>query len=432
MEWLTVSLLAGVFILLIAIGLPISFAIALASLSALLSVIPSEAALQLITQKLASSLDSFTLLAIPFFILAGNIMNNGGIARRLINFAQLLTGRLPGSLTHCNIMANMMFGAISGSAVASAAAVGSIMTRVQREQNYDPAFCAACNITSSPSGLLIPPSNTLIIYSLVSGGTSISALFLAGYIPGILMGLSLMVVSTIISARRKYPRGIIPKLSDVIAISSAAIPSLFLIIIIMGGIGFGIVTPTEASATAVIYSLILSMVVYREISWRQLPSILMESATTTAIVMLLIGGSMGMSWVMAYCEVPMLVAATLRDISDNPVIILLLINITLLLVGTFMDMTPALLIFTPIFLPIAKSLGVDPIHFGIIINFNLCIGICTPPVGNALFVGSSIANVPVQDVIRQILPFYVVLFAVLMVITFIPQLSLFIPSQLGY
>lgn len=432
MEWFAISLLAGVFILLITIGLPISFAIALASLSALLSVIPSEAALQLITQKLASSLDSFTLLAIPFFILAGNIMNNGGIARRLINFAQLLTGRLPGSLTHCNIMANMMFGAISGSAVASAAAVGSVMTQVQREQNYDPAFCAACNITSSPSGLLIPPSNTLIIYSLVSGGTSISALFLAGYIPGILMGLSLMIVSSIISARRKYPRGITPKLSDVIAISSAAIPSLLLIIIIMGGIGFGIVTPTEASATAVIYSLILSMIVYREINWRQLPSILMESATTTAIVMLLIGASMGMSWVMAYCEIPALIASTLRDISNNPVIILLLINITLLLIGTFMDMTPALLIFTPIFLPIAKSLGVDPIHFGIIINFNLCIGICTPPVGNALFVGSSIANVPVQDVIRQILPFYLVLFAVLMVVTFIPQLSLFIPSQLGY
>lgn len=432
MEWMTIFLLAGVFILLIAIGVPISFSIALASLSALFSVIPPEAAIQLITQKLASSLDSFTLLAIPFFILAGNIMNNGGIARRLINFALLLTGRLPGSLTHCNIMANMMFGAISGSAVASAAAVGSVMTPIQREQNYDPAFCAACNISSSPCGLLIPPSNTMIIYSLVSGGTSISALFLAGYIPGVLMGLSLMIVSTIISVRKKYPREATPKLSDVIAISSAAIPSLFLVIIIMGGITCGIVTPTEASATAVIYSLILSMAVYREISWRQLPSILMESATTTAIVMLLIGASMGMSWVMAYCEIPALVASTIWDISSNPVVILLLINITLLLVGTFMDMTPAILIFTPIFLPIAKSLGVDPIHFGIIINFNLCIGICTPPVGNALFVGSSIANIPVQDVIRQILPFYVVLFAVLMLITFVPQLSLFIPSQLGY
>ena len=432
MDWLTIILLAGVFILLIAISVPISFAIALATMSALLSVIPPEAAVQLITQKLASSLNSFTLLAIPFFILAGNIMNNGGIARRLINFALLLTGRLPGSLTHCNIMANMMFGAISGSAVASAAAVGSVMTPIQREQNYDPAFCAACNITSSPSGLLIPPSNTLIIYSLVSGGTSISALFLAGYLPGILMGLSLMIVSTFISARRKYPREALPKFTDVIAISSAAIPSLFLIIIIMGGITFGLVTPTEASATAVIYSLILSMVVYREISWRQLPAILMESATTTAIVMFLIGASMGMSWVMAYCEIPALIASTLTGISNNPVIILLLINIALLMVGTFMDMTPALLIFTPIFLPIAKSLGVDPIHFGIIINFNLCIGICTPPVGNALFVGSSIANVPVQEVIRQILPFYLVLFAVLMVVTFIPQLSLFIPSQLGY
>ena len=432
MEWLTISLLGGVFVLLIVIGLPISFAIALASLSALLAVIPPEAAVQLITQKLASSLDSFTLLAIPFFILAGNIMNNGGIARRLINFALLLTGQLPGALTHCNIMANMMFGAISGSAVASAAAVGSVMTPVQRQQKYDPAFCAACNITSCPSGLLIPPSNTLIIYSLVSGGTSISALFLAGYLPGILMGLSLMMVSTIISARRKYPRSAAPGLSEVIATSSAAIPSLLLIIIIMGGIALGIVTPTEASALAVVYSLILSMVVYREISWRQLPAILMESATTTATVMLLIGASMGMSWVMAYCEIPALAASTLQGISNNPVIILLLINITLLLVGTFMDMTPALLIFTPIFLPIAKSLGVDPIHFGIIMNFNLCIGICTPPVGNALFVGSSIANVPVQNVIQQILPFYLVLFAVLMVVTFIPQLSLFIPSQLGY
>lgn len=432
MEWLAISVLAGTFTLLLGIGLPVSIAIALSCTLALMTVIPIDATLFVISQKLASGMDSFTLLAIPLFILAGNIMNNGGIARRLIDFALLLTGRLPGSLTQCNIMANMMFGAISGSAVASAAAVGSVMAPVQKQQNYDPAYCAALNITSCPSGLLIPPSNTLIIYSLVSGGTSISALFLAGYLPGILMGLSLMLASFFISRRRQYPSNPRPDRAQVIQISAAAIPSLLLIILIMGGIIAGIVTPTEASATAVVYSLILSMGFYREIRWKDLPDILVDSATTTAIVMLLIGASMGMSWVMAYCDIPQITARTLLGLSDNPIVIMLMINLILLLAGTFMDMTPALLIFTPIFLPIAKAIGIDPIHFGIIITFNLCIGICTPPVGNALFIGSSVAGVPVQNIIKQILPFYLVLFVVLLAVTFIPWFSLFIPNLLGY
>ena len=434
MEAMALLTLASVFLLLMVIGLPVSFAIALASLAALFVVIPPDAAILVMAQKLATGLDRFTLLAIPFFILAGNIMNAGGIARRLIDFALLLTGRLPGSLSHCNIMANMMFGAISGSAVASAAAVGSVMAPIQEQQKNDPAYCAAINITSCPCGLLIPPSNVLIIYSLVSGGTSVSALFLAGYVPGILMGFSLMLVNSVISMGRNRGSPLIHSSIKTRgwSVTWAALPSLLLIFMIMGSIAAGLVTPTEASAIAVIYSLALSMIIYRELHWQQLPTILLESAVTTSVVMLLIGASMGMSWVMAYCDVPELVISHLTGLSENPVIILLLINLVLLLAGTFMDMTPAMLIFTPIFLPVATALGVDPVHFGIIMTFNLCIGICTPPVGNALFIGSSVANVPVQSVIRKILPFYLVLVIALLMVTFMPSLSLFIPSYFGY
>ncbi|OEE81102.1 hypothetical protein A1OQ_20905, partial [Enterovibrio norvegicus FF-162] len=291
---------------------------------------------------------------------------------------------------------------ISGSAVASAAAVGGTMSPLQKQEGYDEHFSAAVNITSCPSGLLIPPSNTLIVFSLVSGGTSIAALFLAGYIPGILMGLSIMVVAGIIAKRRGYP--ITPRPSLAVAWDTfvKAAPSLALIIVIMGGIIGGIFTATEASAIAVVYTFILAVLVYKEVTWKDIPKIVLESAVTTSIVLLLVGASMGMSWAMANADIPYMIADALLAISDDPLMILLIINIILLIVGIFMDMTPAVLIFTPIFLPIVLDLGVDPVHFGIMMTFNLAIGICTPPVGSALFIGCSVAKVSISKIIKPL------------------------------
>lgn len=433
MEWTTIITLAGSFFLLLAIGVPISFSIGVASLITIMLTIPFDAAIAVISQKMASGLDSFSLLAIPFFILAGNIMNRGGIALRLIEFAKVLGGRLPGSLAHVNVIANMMFGSISGSAVAAAAAVGGTMSPLQKKEGYDPAFSAAVNITSSPTGLLIPPSNTFIVYSLISGGTSIGALFLAGYIPGILMGIGIMIVAYFIAKKKNYPVSPKPTLKEVTYRTLDALPSLGLVVVIIGGIIGGIFTATEASAIAVVYTLILSLGIYREISLKELPSIILDAMVTTSIVLLLIGASMGMSWAMANADIPYTISDALLSISDNPIVILLIINIILLIIGTFMDMTPALLIFTPIFFPIVTELGMDPVHFGILMTFNLSIGICTPPVGSTLFVGCSVAGVKINQVIKPLLPFYAILIVTLFIITFVPELSLWLPrTLLGY
>jgi len=433
MDWLVISVLFGSFFTFLGIGVPISFAIGVSSMLTIMLALPFDVAITVISQKMASGLDSFALLAIPFFILAGNIMNQGGIAMRLIEFAKVLAGRLPGSLAHVNVIANMMFGAISGSAVASAAAVGGTMSPLQKKEGYDPSYSAAVNIASCPTGLLIPPSNTFIVYSLISGGTSIGALFLAGYIPGLMMGFGLMLVAGIIAKKRGYPIAPRSTKSEVLRKTLDALPSLGLIVVIMGGIIGGIFTATEASAIAVVYTVILALVFYREITIKQLPGIILESVLTTSIVMLLIGASMGMSWAMANADIPYMISDALMAVSENPIIILLMINLILLVVGVFMDMTPALLIFTPIFLPIALDLGVDPVHFGIMMTFNLCIGICTPPVGSALFIGCSVAKVKINTVLKPLLPFYAVLIIALMLVTFVPQISLILPQTLlGY
>ncbi len=428
MDWQVILTLFGSFAVLLCLGIPVSFAIGLSSLATIMMSLPLEPAIAVVAQRMAAGLDNFALLAIPFFILAGNIMNQGGIAVRLINFAKVLGGRLPGSLAHVNVMANMLFGSISGSAVASAAAVGGTMSPLQKKDGYDENFSAAVNITSCPTGLLIPPSNTLIVFSLVSGGTSIAALFLAGYIPGILMGLSLMLVAGFIAKRRGYPVAEKPTFAEVWDTTVKAIPSLLLVTVIMGGIIGGIFTATEASAIAVVYTFTLAVLVYREVKLRDLPGIILESAVTTSIVLLLVGASMGMSWAMANADVPYMIADALLAVSENPLMILLIINIILLIVGIFMDMTPAILIFTPIFLPIALDLGIDPVHFGIMMTFNLAIGICTPPVGSALFIGCSVANISIDKVIKPLLPFYAALIAALAAVTFIPELSLFLPG----
>ena len=423
--------LFGCFFVLVFIGVPISFSIGIATVASMLLMFPWDIAAITVSQRLANGLDNFALLAIPFFIFAGTLMNSGGIAIRLINLAQVMVGRVPGSLGHVNVLANMMFGSISGSAVAAAAAVGGTLNPIQTKEGYDPAFSTAVNVSSCITGLLIPPSNVLIVFSLTAGGVSVASLFMAGYLPGILMGLAVMIVCGIIAKRRGYPLSERATFAQACKAFLDALPSLLLVFIVMGGILGGIFTATEASAIAVVYTFILSVLVYREVKWRHLPKLILESVVTTSIVLLLIGFSVGMSWAMTNADIPYMISDALMGISDNPLVILLLINIVLLIVGIFMDMTPAVLIFTPIFLPIAQELGMDPVHFGIMMVANLCIGLLTPPVGSALFVGCSISGVKIQHLIKPLLPFYAALLVALMMITYIPQISLFIPQLLG-
>jgi tripartite ATP-independent transporter DctM subunit len=393
--------------------------------------IPTIPAFTTVAQRMATGLDSFALLAIPFFILAGNIMNRGGIARRLIDFAKTIVGALPGGLAHVNIIAAMLFGAISGSAVAAASAIGSFMSESMEKEGYSKEFAAAVNITSSTTGLTIPPSNILIVYSLASGGVSIAALFLAGYLPGLLTGLFLMLVAAGWAIKRKFPVGKLASLREVWRTFWAAFPSLLLLVVVIGGIVVGIFTATEASAVAVLYCLVLTGV-YREISIRDLPEIFLHSVGTTAIVMLLIGTSMSMSWIMAYENIPQNITEILLSVSNNKIVILFIINLILLFVGVFMDMTPAVLIFTPIFLPVVTELGMDPTHFGIIMVLNLCIGVCTPPVGSVLFVGVGVAGTTIQKVIRPLLPLFVAMIVALMIVTYVPWFSLWLPSVFGF
>ncbi|MCK1995810.1 TRAP transporter large permease [Psychrobacillus psychrodurans] len=415
---------------LLIIGAPIAVSLGIASVLAMISIMDFDNSLLTSAQRMFAGTNSFTLLAIPFFVLAGVIMNNGGIALRLINCAKVLSGRLPGSLAHTNIVANMMFGSISGSAVAAAAAVGSTMGPLQAKEGYDRNFNAAVNIASAPTGMLIPPSNTLIVYSLVSGGTSIAALFMAGYIPGIMWGLGCMIVAYFMAKKRGYKSDERVSLRVALRVFLDAIPSLFLIIIVIGGIIYGVFTATEGSAIAVVYSLLLSFV-YKTIKVKDLPRILLDSTRTTSIVIFLIGVSSIMSWVMAFTNIPGIIADTLLALTDNIYIILLIMNLVLLIVGTFMDPTPAVLIFTPIFLPIAVSFGVDPVHFGIMLIFNLSIGTITPPVGPVLFVGAKVANLKIESIIKPLIPFFVVTVVILLIVTYIPSISLFIPELFG-
>lgn len=423
--------LVVVFILMLVLSVPISVSIVIASMVTILTILPMDMAIFTASQKIVTGLDSFTLLAVPFFILSGILMNNGGIAERLINFAKVLVGKMPGSLAHANVLGNMLFGSLSGSSVAAAAAIGGTMGPLQKKEGYDPKFSAAVNIASAPTGLIIPPSGALILYSLVSGGTSVAALFIAGYLPGILWGLACIVVGFIIAKRRKYP--VSERVPFKVALKTFldAIPSLLLIVIVIGGILGGIFTATEAAAVAVAYTFLLAMI-YRTVKLSDIPRIIMETVEITSVIMLLVAASSIMSWVMAFTGIPTAISELIMGISDNPIIILLIINIFLLIIGTFMDITPAVLIFTPIFLPIATSFGMDPIHFGIMLILNLSIGNITPPVGSALFVGASVANLDLEDVIKPLIPFYIVIIVVLLLVTFVPEISMFLPRMLGY
>ncbi len=432
MDWTGIFILVPTFLVFLALGVPIAYSIGLSGIMTMLVSIDVLPAFTTMAQRMAMGLDSFTLLAIPFFIFAGQLMNRGGIAIRLIAFAKVLVGRLPGGLAFVNVIANMLFGAISGSATAAASAIGTILHPRMKAEGYDENFSAAINSSSATTGLIIPPSNILIVYSLASGGVSISALFIAGYIPGILMGLFLMIVGAVYAYRKKYPvderipfKQALFKLWD-------AVPSLLLLIIVIGGLIAGIFTATEASAIAVLYCLVLSFV-YKELKWKDLPGVILKTVSTTAIVMFLIATSIGLSWIMSYENIPQTVSEGLLNLSNNPVIILLVINLILLFVGTFMDMTPAVLIFTPIFLPIVtQQLGLNPIHFGIILIMNLCVGLITPPVGTVLFVSCSVANVKIQSVIKPLIPMFVAMIVSLFLVTYIPKLSLWLPGLFGF
>ena len=434
---MSTALLSGLIILVLLVimliaGVPIAVALGISSICAILPVMDTSVAVLTGAQRIFSGISVFSLLAIPFFILAGNIMNKGGIAVRLINLAKLVTGRAPGALAHTNVVANMLFGAISGSGTAAASAMGSIIGPIEKDEGYDPNFSAAANIATAPTGLLIPPSNVMITFSLVSGGTSVAALFMAGYIPGILWGLACMAVIYFIAKKRGYRSTSKFTRKEKINVLLQAIPCLLLIIIVIGGIIAGIFTATEGSVVAVVYSLLLSLFGYKSIKLKDLPKILIESAEMTGIIIFLIGVSSIMSWVMAFTNIPSLVSNGLLSISDNKFVILFIINIILLIVGTFMDMTPACLIFTPIFLPVCTALGMNTIHFGIMMIFNLCIGTITPPVGTTLFVGVKVGKVKIETVFRQLLWYFLAIFIVLMLVTFIPQLSLWLPGLMGY
>ena len=420
-----------VLIALLVIGVPISYAIGISSLAAILQIVPMDVSVLTAAQRTFVGMSKFSLTAIPFFILAGNLMNQGGIAKRLVDFVLALLGKLPGALLVTNVGANALFGAISGSASAAAAAVGSMVREGEDEQGYDKAVCAATNGASAPSGLLIPPSNALITYSLVSGGTSVAALFLAGYIPGLLWTVCCIVVAVIIAKKKGY-KGTPGKFDwkNLFTATMRAIPALSLIIVVIGGIIAGVFTATEGSAIAVVYALILG-IFYRNITWKSFWKIVVDSAKMSGMIVFLIGVSNIMGWVMAFTQIPQAISAALLGLTNNPIIILLIMNVILLIAGTFMDVTPAILIFTPLFLPIVKTFGMDPIQFGLILVYNLCIGNITPPVGNTLFVSIKIGNTTLAKVMPYMLMYYDAILIGLLLVTYVPAVSLALPAAAG-
>ena len=418
------------FVTLLAVNVPVAFAIGISTMLGILATGELPAFL-LVAQRMATGIDNFTLLAIPFFILAGLLMGHGGIAQRLIDLAEVVVGRFRGGLAYVTVLTCMLFGSVSGSAAAAVSSVGGFMVPVMNRRYTDPAFNASVIVTASTTGLLIPPSNIMIVYAAATGGAvSIAAMFFAGIVPGLLVGLALMIVSS---------RGPLTVNSGVTTLGfrdafvrlGRAFPALIMVVIVLGGIMFGIFTATEASAVAVIYALILSIGLYREVSLRDLPALLLRCAVITSVVLLLVATSTAMAWLLAYENIPQVLSAYLLGLSDNPLVILLVINLIMLAVGTVIDMTPAVLLFTPIFWPIILSLGIDPVHFGVMLIMNLCIGLCTPPVGTCLFLGCSVANTTVARMLPRLIPFYLAMILVLMVITYLPLVSVALPRWLG-
>lgn len=414
----------------IALGFPIAVGIGLSSLAAAVVFLGPERAVFLTAQRMFTGTNSFPLLAIPLFVLAGALMNTGGIATRLIDAAKVVTGRVPSSLAATNVIANGLFGSVSGAAVASAAAVGTVTQPRMREEGYNPAYAAAVNVASAPAGMLLPPSNTFIVYSLVSS-TSIAALFMAGVGPGLVWILACLGVVMFMHRKHGVAHdGERPTLGQSLLVLWRAVPSMLMIIIVVGGILAGWFTPTESAAIAVVYCLVLGFL-YRQLTVPKLPGVLTESARTTAIVMLLVGVSSALSFMMAFARIPEFVSDLLLALTSNPQVILIIMMMILLAVGTFMDPTPAILIFTPIFLPIVITMGIDPIHFGAILVYNLSVGVITPPVGNVLFIGARVAGLRIEPVVGKLIWFLIAIIIGLFIVVFVPQLSMWLPTALG-
>ena len=420
-------LLLASFFLMLALSVPVSISLIVSSLVTVSAALPLDLSTFVACQKMVSGVDSFSLLAVPFFILTGVLMNTGGIAQRLINLAKAFVGRIPGGLAHTNIVGNTMFGALSGSAVAASIAVGGVMLPEEEAAGYDKKFAAAANIASAPTGLIIPPSGILIIYAVLSG-SSVVGMIMSGYVPGILWCLACMAVAFIVAKKNKYPTTERVPASELFKYFVDAIPSILLIVIIIGGISSGIFTATESAAVAVAYTIFLAMVVYKSIKPSDLPRILREACETTAVIMFLIAASAVMSFVLPFAGLPDAIGNALLSVSDNKYVILLLINLLLLVAGMFMDITPAVLIFAPIFLPVVKSFGMAPIHFGIMMVMNLGVGNITPPVGSSLFSGCQVANMDMEDMVKPLLPFYAAIFIALLLVAYVPWFSMVIPN----
>ena len=420
-------LLLASFFLMLALSVPVSISLIVSSLVTVSAALPLDLSTFVACQKMVSGVDSFSLLAVPFFILTGVLMNTGGIAQRLINLAKAFVGRIPGGLAHTNIVGNTMFGALSGSAVAASIAVGGVMLPEEEAAGYDKKFAAAANIASAPTGLIIPPSGILIICAVLSG-SSVVGMIMSGYIPGILWCLACMAVAFIVAKKNKYPTTQRLPARELFKYFVDAIPSILLIVIIIGGISSGIFTATESAAVAVAYTIFLAMVVYKSIKPSDLPRILREACETTAVIMFLIAASAVMSFVLSFTGLPDAIGNALLSVSDNKYVILLLINLLLLVAGMFMDITPAVLIFAPIFLPVVKSFGMDPIHFGIMMVMNLGVGNITPPVGSSMFSGCQVAEMKMEDMVKPLLPFYAAIFIALLLVAYVPWFSMVIPN----
>jgi len=423
-----ILLLLGLLALLLFMGVPVAIALALSS-ACLLFVL--DIPLVVAVQRMASGLNVFALMAIPLFVLSGELMNKAGIANRLLRLADAGLAKAPGGLGQVSILASMLFGAVSGSAVASASAMGSALGPEMRSKGYDPEFAVSVTVSSSITGLLIPPSHNMIIFATAAGaGVSVGELFIAGIVPGVLTGLALMLVAAVIAVKRNYPKGEFPGMSAFLMAFASAIPGLLTAVIVVGGILLGVFTPTESAAIACAYTLVVGVVVYQSLPPAAVWSALRASLRTTALVMFVISGAALFGWVLAVLEAPARLATAMTPFLDNPILTILLINIILLALGTFMDMAPLILITTPIFLPIAQSVGMDPVQFGVMLMINLGIGLVTPPVGSVLFVGCAVQNVRVGAVLKQLWPFYLALMLALMMVSYVPAVTMLLPEMM--
>ena len=433
MELQSAIVLVILFAITLALKVPVSFSIITSSLVTIIMFLTPKFGMFISAQKLVTGIDSFSLLAVPFFILAGQLMSSGGIAKRIINLAMLVLGRVPGSLALANIAGNGLFGSLSGSGIAAATAIGGVLNPMEKEQGYDEGFSAATNIATAPVGQLIPPTNAPIVYSAAAGGTSVATLLMAGWIPGILWALVCMIVAFVYAQKHGYIVRKTERTSakEAFKIVLDAVPSLFMIVIIIGGILSGVFTPTEASGIAVIYAFILAVFVYRSIPLSKIKKVLVDAGVMTTIIMLIIGASSVLSFVLSFTGLPQAISNALLSISHNKVVILLLVNIILLVVGTFMDMAPALMIFTPILLPVVKSVGMDAVQFGVMMIMNLAIGTVTPPVGSVLFVGCSVANLKIERVMKNLVPYFAAIIVMLLFVTFVPAVSEWLPKAFG-